>query len=115
MWSKITYYIIYCWLFLHALLPLKVLYVLSDFLYLLVYHVIKYRRKVVRNNLKNSFPQKSQEEILKIEKEFKVKSPSVAKGIVQDMLMVYNTLSVKKTVEHGKIIVRAILVGPYAL
>ena len=53
--------------------------------------------------------------MLLIEKKFAVKHPSVAKGIVQDMLMVYNTLSVKKTVEHGKIIVRAILVGPYAL
>ena len=53
--------------------------------------------------------------MLKIEKEFKVKNPLVAKGIVQDMLTVYNTLTIKKTVEHGKIVVKAILVGPYAL
>ena len=53
--------------------------------------------------------------MLLIEKKFAVKHPSVAKGIVQDMFTVYNTLSVKKTVEHGKIVVKSILVGPYSL
>ena len=53
------YAITYCFFKLVALLPFRVLYGISDFLYLIIYHVIKYRIKVVRLNLQNSFPEKS--------------------------------------------------------
>lgn len=53
--------------------------------------------------------------MLLIEKKFTVKHPSVAKGIMQGLLEYYNTKDVRKTVENGKIVIRAILVGPYAL
>lgn len=53
-----------------ALLPLPVLYGLSNFLRFLFAHVIKYRRKVIRRNLRNSFPEKSEEELLEIERDF---------------------------------------------
>ena len=53
-----------------AMLPFKVLYFLSDVIYLLVYYVARYRRKVVRKNLVNSFPEKTIKEIVLIEKEF---------------------------------------------
>lgn len=46
------------------------LYGLSDFLYFLLYKVIGYRKKVVQNNLRNSFPEKSAEELKTIEKKF---------------------------------------------
>lgn len=68
--NKLLYYIVYTWMYLHALLPFSVLYVLSDILYCLVYKVAGYRLKVVRNNLKNSFPDKTKEELLVIEKRF---------------------------------------------
>ena len=32
-------------------LPFKLLYLISDFIYPLVYHVVRYRRKIVRKNL----------------------------------------------------------------
>ena len=51
-------------------LPLSVLYLISDFLFLILYHIVKYRRKVVFDNLKNSFPNKSNIELRLIEKEF---------------------------------------------
>lgn len=57
-------------MYLHALLPFRALYILSDFLYFLVYKVIRYRLKVVRINLKNSFPEKTDKELHVIEKEF---------------------------------------------
>lgn len=57
-------------MYLHALLPFRVLYVLSDILYCLVYKLAGYRLKVVRANLKNSFPEKTNEELLIIEKQF---------------------------------------------
>lgn len=68
--NKILYYILYIWMYLHALLPFRSLYILSDFLYFLVYKVIRYRLKVVRINLKNSFPEKTDKELHVIEKEF---------------------------------------------
>lgn len=51
-------------------LPFWFLYLLSDFLYVATYHLVRYRRKLVWKNLKNSFPEKSPEELRKIEREF---------------------------------------------
>lgn len=56
--------------FLLGLLPFRVLYWLSNVLFLLMYRLIKYRNKVVAQNLSNSFPQKKQEEILAISKAY---------------------------------------------
>ncbi len=53
-----------------SLLPLGVLYVLSDFEYLMVYRLVGYRRKIVRSNLTTSFPDKSEAEIREIERAF---------------------------------------------
>ena len=53
-----------------AIWPLRVLYVLSDLIYPLVYYVARYRREVVRKNLINSFPEKTEQEIKEIERKF---------------------------------------------
>lgn len=53
-----------------ALLPFPVLYALSDGLRLIITKVMKYRRNVIRTNLRNSFPEKSEAELLEIEKDF---------------------------------------------
>ena len=53
-----------------ALLPFSVLYGISDFLYLIFYKGLKYRNVVVKRNLRNSFPEKSEAELLEIEKDF---------------------------------------------
>ncbi len=44
-------------------LPFWILYGISDILYLLINYVFKYRKKVIINNLRNSFPEKSDKEI----------------------------------------------------
>lgn len=51
-------------------LPLSFLYLLSKVGYLILYYLLQYRKKVVHTNLKNSFPNKSNQEIIKIEKDF---------------------------------------------
>lgn len=51
-------------------LPLSILYLLSDFIFLMVYHLFKYRRKITMRNLKNSFPELSAARIYAIEKTF---------------------------------------------
>lgn len=48
----------------------KTLYFLSDIAYYLVYYIVGYRKKIVRKNLVNSFPEKSLDEIKVIEKKF---------------------------------------------
>ncbi|MCX2741674.1 lysophospholipid acyltransferase family protein [Pontibacter anaerobius] len=60
------------WLLLKALslLPLPVLYLFSDFLYFVVYYAVGYRKKVVLNNLRNAFPEKSYADIQQISKAF---------------------------------------------
>lgn len=51
-------------------LPFRLLMVFSDILYFTGYHIIGYRRKVVRENLINAFPDYTNEKIAKIEKKF---------------------------------------------
>lgn len=51
-------------------LPFRVLYLLSDFLYIIAFYVVGYRKKVVWNNLKNSFPKKTDKELKRIQKAF---------------------------------------------
>ncbi|MDR6923611.1 lysophospholipid acyltransferase family protein [Chryseobacterium sp. 2987] len=57
-------------LFLISRLPLKVLYIFSDVMFFLNYYFVGYRKKVITQNLRNSFPDKSEEEIRKIRKKF---------------------------------------------
>jgi Kdo2-lipid IVA lauroyltransferase/acyltransferase len=64
------YYIIYPLLYLFSLLPFFILYGISDFFAFLLFHVIKYRKDVVFNNLKIAFPEKSEEERREIAKKF---------------------------------------------
>jgi KDO2-lipid IV(A) lauroyltransferase len=65
LWFRIA---VYPFLWFISILPFPILYVLSDFIAFLLYRVLKYRVQIVRSNLKNSFPQKSEEELLTIEK-----------------------------------------------
>lgn len=67
---KILYYIVLAVWYVLSLLPLRVHYVISDLLFWLLYAVIGYRRKVVYSNISASFPEKSEEELRKIERGF---------------------------------------------
>ena len=64
------YYIIYGFLYLVSLLPFTIIYFISDAVYFFLYHVFGYRRAVVMANLKIAFPEKSEEELTKISKQF---------------------------------------------
>lgn len=57
-------------MYLHALLPFSLLYVLSDLLYFFVYKIVRYRLRVVRSNLSSSFPELDKKELLNLEKRF---------------------------------------------
>ena len=64
------FYFFYAFIWLLTLLPLRILYLISDFLYLLNLYVIRYRKKVIEKNLRNAFPEKSEKERRKIMKKF---------------------------------------------
>lgn len=68
--GKILYYITYSFVWLLSLLPFWVHYLISDGLYVLIYYVLGYRRKLVRKHLADSFPEKTEAERKKIEKGF---------------------------------------------
>lgn len=57
-------------IFILSLLPFCILYVLSDLAYYIMYYVVRYRRDIVRHNLTTSFPDKSEAEIVRIERKF---------------------------------------------
>lgn len=53
-----------------SLLPLRILYIISDGCAYLLYHVFKYRRKVVKENIDRSFHYLDEKERLAIERRF---------------------------------------------
>jgi KDO2-lipid IV(A) lauroyltransferase len=68
--KKFLYHIYSIPLYLLALLPFPLLYLLSDGLCFLAFNLIGYRKKVVYENLHNSFPTYSEKEIHVIAKKF---------------------------------------------
>lgn len=68
--SAIIYYLSLPLIYLLSVLPFRLLYLISDGLYLVLYHVAGYRKDVVHANLKNSFPEKTAAEIITLQKIF---------------------------------------------
>ncbi|MDX2189549.1 MAG: lysophospholipid acyltransferase family protein [Bacteroidota bacterium] len=61
--KSIIFYALYPLIYLFAYTPTPILYLFSNGLFYIVYHAFGYRKKVVFQNLKNSFPEKSAPEI----------------------------------------------------
>lgn len=68
--NLVVYLLVYPLIWIFSILPFRVLYSISDFLYLFIYYVIGYRKKVVLENLNLAFPNKSEKEIKAISKKF---------------------------------------------
>jgi KDO2-lipid IV(A) lauroyltransferase len=68
--NRFLFALIYMSAFLLALLPFRILFLISDFFYVIIFYVVRYRRKLVQKNLTHSFPDKTAMEIRKIEKDF---------------------------------------------
>jgi KDO2-lipid IV(A) lauroyltransferase len=62
--------IVFFFLYLVSLLPFWVLYFVSDIIFVVLFYITGYRRKVVQENLRNSFPDKNQQELNDIEKKY---------------------------------------------
>tara|TARA_R110002049_G_scaffold54988_2_gene152776 strand:+ start:813 stop:1769 length:957 start_codon:yes stop_codon:yes gene_type:complete len=66
----LVYILVYPLLWLISILPFRLFYFFSDFVFIILYHVVGYRKKVVNENITRAFPNKSKEEIAKIQKDF---------------------------------------------
>lgn len=66
----ISYILLYPIVISMSRLPFWVIYRISDILYFFIYYIIRYRKKIVFNNLQLVFPEKSEKEITQIAKEF---------------------------------------------
>ncbi|MEZ5016333.1 MAG: lysophospholipid acyltransferase family protein [Flavipsychrobacter sp.] len=87
--QAILFYLLLPLIYLISILPFRVLYIISDFLYLVIYRIFGYRKKVVLQNLTNSFPEKSEEEIKILAKKF-------YKHLFDVFLETFKTLSISK-------------------
>ena len=67
MGSKLLYYFVILPI---SSLPYGIIYLLSNFIFFILFYPLKYRNNVIENNLKNSFPEKSNDQIYFIKKEF---------------------------------------------
>jgi KDO2-lipid IV(A) lauroyltransferase len=87
--QAIGFYLALPFIYLISILPFPVLYLLSDLVFVLVYYVPGYRRKVVTENLRNSFPEKSEKEIAELRRKF-------YRYLCDLLLETFKTLSISK-------------------
>ena len=102
--------------------PFRVIYFISDWLYYFVYYVLKYRRRIVRKNLTESFNEKSEKEIKMIERQFfhffvdmlleSVKLASMSKDEMKRRMVFKNLDEVNTVLRDGKSI--GLYLGHYA-
>ena len=68
--AKLGFHVLKLWVAFLSIHPYWLLYLKSDCYYFLLYHLLRYRRKVVRQNLLRSFPDKDEKEVKCIERRF---------------------------------------------
>jgi len=118
--NLLIYILVYPLIWIISILPFKVLYFISDGIYILIYYVIGYRKKVVFNNLKLAFPEKSKKELIIIQKKFyhhfvdmfleMIKSFTISKESVYKHYKYTNIDFFTELYKDGKSV---ILVGPH--
>lgn len=68
--QQLVFYLLYPLIWLISILPFRILYLLSDFVYFLLFYFIGYRKELVLSNLKRAFPEKSEKKLKKIRRKF---------------------------------------------
>ncbi len=91
---------------------MRIHYLLSDLLFFAIYHILRYRRGVVKRNLSASFPEKSEEELKQIERGFyhffcdylaeSVKLLTISREELKERLVFKGTELVNQCVDEGQ-------------
>jgi KDO2-lipid IV(A) lauroyltransferase len=102
-------------LYLTSLLPFWFLYIISDVLFVIIYHIVHYRRAVVQQNLANTFPEKTEKERQDIERKYyhyladliveTVKMITVSEKQIQKRVVATNAELVHEYFAKGKSII----------
>lgn len=120
--NLLLYILAYPLIWLISVLPFRIVYLLSDCFYLILYKILKFRVKVVRKNLNIAFPFKSEIEKLDIEKKFykhfcdifleMVKSYGMTEKEMKKRMTYTNLETIKKYEEQNRSII--FMCGHYA-
>ena len=113
--GALAFHIVRPLLHLLALLPMRGLYAVSDLLRFFLFTLLGHRRQVVRTNLRNSFPDKNDTELRRIEREFHqwfcdlvletVKTLRITPAQVQDLVEVEGTEVLQRHFQAGRSII----------
>ncbi len=119
IFNYILYYLVLIPL---SLLPFRVLYGISNVAFYAMYYIFSYRKKVVLDNLRNSFPEKSEDEIEVIAKKFyrhfcdltveSIKVFTISKESLMSRLKVVGPDLMKKYYDLGRSLI--LVTGHYA-
>lgn len=88
----LSYYLAYPVLYLISLLPLRVLYLFSGFFKFVLFDCIGYRKKVILTNLRNAFPDKNEQEIQVIARNFYQYFCDLVFEVIKSLSMSYKEL-----------------------
>lgn len=118
--NLLIFILTYPLIWLLSILPFRILYIISDAIYVLLYYVIGYRKKIVLQNLQLAFPEKSIEELLTIRKKFyhhfvdvfieMIKTFTASKELIYKHYTFTNVDLLNELYKDGKSL---ILVGPH--
>ncbi|MDL2222749.1 lysophospholipid acyltransferase family protein [Bacteroidales bacterium OttesenSCG-928-M11] len=119
--STIAYYVLKTIWLSYSIIPLPVMYVISDILFYPFYYLIRYRRKIVRKNLRIAFPEKEEKELIRLERRFyhffldvlfeMNKYASISERGIRKRMSFKNTEEVNSILESGDSI--SLYVGHY--
>ncbi len=120
--QRLVYLLVYPLLWIISKLPFPIFYLVSDFIFFLVFYIFRYRRKTVKENLRLVFPEKSEEELNSIEKKFfghmvdmfleMIKSISISNKELKKRFRLKNIDALREIESQGKSILMAC--GHYA-
>ena len=118
----LIYILSYPIIWIISMLPFRLLYIFSDFVYFIVYRIIRYRKKTVRENLILALPHLSDQERLIIEKKFyhhmcdmfleMIKTMNISKDEICKRFVFKNIEVYKELEKQGKSV--AIICSHYA-
>lgn len=111
----LVYILAYPLLWLISILPFRIFYWLSDFVYFIIYHIVGYRKKVVRENLAMTLPHLNDAERKEIEKKFykhmcdmfleTIKTMSISPEEMEKRFQVTNIELVQDYAKKGKSVI----------
>lgn len=111
----IIFILTYPFVWILSRFPMRILYIISDFLFFILFYVIGYRKKVVLSNIKTAFPEKSDSEVNTIAKKFfkhltdlvveSIKSFSISEKTLRKRYQYKNIEVINDLIEKGRSIV----------